>query len=180
MRPILASLAGTAVLAVALATPPASAAKRNYSTMSDPADACQLSIPTTDTKVRPKASGFRNEGTSSSAFVICGISDVEWNSLTSVGVWAVSLDEQVHDMTCTGVIGVPNNDGPGLTYSSKTMHASPYSWGSLRDIYWTPLDFGGQSGGSFPATNTFSMTCALPPQVAIVLIEAGRTFEIGG
>ena len=178
MRPILASLAGTAALAATLAVPPASAAKRGYNTMSDPADACQLSTPTTDTKVRPKATGFRNEGTTN-AFVICGISGVEWNSLTGVGVWAVSLDEQVHDMTCTGVIGVPNNDGPGLTYSSKTMHASPYSFGSLRAIYWTAFDFGGQSGGYFPATNTFSMTCVLPPQVAIVLIEADGTLEIG-
>jgi hypothetical protein len=178
MRPILASLAGTAVLAAALATPPASAAIRYYYTESDPADACQLSIPTTDTRVRPKASGFRNERTSSSAFVICGISDVEWNSLTEVSIYAVSLDEQVHDMTCTGVIGVPNNDGPGLTYSSKTMPASPYSWGSLRSVRWIPADFG-QAGGAFYGTNTFSMTCMLPPQTAIVIVNVGRTFEIG-
>ncbi|MFO1473032.1 MAG: hypothetical protein U1F20_00190 [Lysobacterales bacterium] len=37
-----------------------------------PADSCQLlSIPTTDTGVRPKATGFRNEGTTDQ-FVICG------------------------------------------------------------------------------------------------------------
>lgn len=144
----------------------------------NPASACTLSIPTTDTGVRPKASGFRNEGTSSSAFVICGISDVEWNSLTSVGLWAVSLDEQLHDITCTGVIGMPNSHGPNLTYSSKTMTAYPYSQGSPISIYWLPADFGG-TDPFFEETNTFSLTCVLPPQTAIVRIEANRTFEIG-
>ena len=33
-------------------------------------DSCKLSVPTTDTKVRPRATGFRNEGTTNQ-FVIC-------------------------------------------------------------------------------------------------------------
>ena len=167
----------SALLAAALASQPADAATRSYPTQSNPADACQLSIPTTDTKVRPKATGFRNEG-STNAFIICSFSDIEWNSLTRALVWFVTLDELPHDITCTGVIGIAQNEGPNLLYSSKTVTAAPYSYGAPRSIQWIPVDFGG-TYPFFTQTYTFSFTCLLPPQVAIVWMEAEKTLEIG-
>ena len=50
--------------AVALVAAPSAMAATQAKTYEFPAaDACQLSIPTTDTKVRPRANGYRNEGT---------------------------------------------------------------------------------------------------------------------
>ena len=47
--------------------------------------ACQLSVPTIDTAVRPRATGFRNEGTTS-AFTICGIQDPVGGMVTDAAI----------------------------------------------------------------------------------------------
>ena len=59
------------VVACGLVTAPASKAS-NLDLVNGAS--CQLSIPTTATGVRPKASGFRNESTTTSSFVICTMS----------------------------------------------------------------------------------------------------------
>ena len=63
---------------------------------------CQLSIPTTDTGVRPKASGFRNESTTTSSFVICTFQrSTTTGDYYYVGLVGYSLDGVARDVTCT-------------------------------------------------------------------------------
>ena len=54
-----------------LATAPVAIATEVQQTIIVPGSVCQLSIPTTNTGVRPKATGFRNESTTTGNFVIC-------------------------------------------------------------------------------------------------------------
>ena len=98
---LFAAAAGLAVVQ------PAVAVTQGRTQIRTGADMCQLSIPTTDTKVRPKAIGFRNEGTTN-AFVICtfdtppgGYSTT--NNFTYAGVVLKSMDGADHEVTCTGV-----------------------------------------------------------------------------
>ena len=51
------------VLLTTLCSTAANAATTTKFTSYNPASACTLSIPTTDTQVRPRANGYRNEGT---------------------------------------------------------------------------------------------------------------------
>src|SRR5690242_8566521 len=60
-------------------TQPAQAVTQSVFAYTNPGGACQLSIPTTNTGVRPKATGFRNEGTVNN-FVICGYTKISNSS----------------------------------------------------------------------------------------------------
>jgi hypothetical protein len=127
---------------------------------------CQLSIPTTNTGVRPKASGFRNESSSTGNFVICTF---QRSSTTGdylyVGLIGYSLDGASHDVACTAVA----NTSPALQYSTKTA--------GIRDatetaFVWSAEDFGGTAGNPISGSMYFSVTCNLPPQTAISYIQA--------
>jgi len=128
--------------------------------------ACQLSIPTTATGVRPKASGFRNESTTTSSFVICTMPrSTTTGEYSQVGLIGYSLDGAAHAVTCTAVAG--NTLAP--KYSTKTAN--------IRDatdtpFVWSSADFGGTDGGAISGSLYFSITCNLPPQTAISYIQA--------
>lgn len=66
---LLNSLFATAFVASVLAALPAQATTMTRTMEDQGGPACQLSVPTTSTQVRPRASGMRNEGTTN-AFVI--------------------------------------------------------------------------------------------------------------
>ena len=162
--------AGMAGIAIALGLTAAPAAKA-YNVDTANGAACQLSIPTTNTGVRPKASGFRNESKSASNFVICTLQ----NSSTTgnyayVNLVAYSLDGLPHDITCTAVTGVLAG-GNTLMYSSKTATFSDTT-GSDLPFTWSAADFGGTEGAAIPSSWNFSVTCNLKPQTAISYIFA--------
>jgi hypothetical protein len=148
---------------------------------------CSLSIPTTDTKVRPKATGFRNEGTTN-AFVICtfdtppgGYSTT--NNFTYAGVVLKSMDGADHDVTCTGVNSIADAGGVGVSepqYVAKTITVNDESEGGPlgAPVQWGPEDFG--STGTIPdSSGLFSITCILPPQVSIKYGGAGSEEDVG-
>ena len=138
-----------------------------------PGSVCQLSIPTTDTGVRPKATGFRNESTTTGNFVICPlVSPMATNSdaFTFVGFSLLSLDGQSHDVACTAVA---NAISP--TYSSKTIVVGP-SGGSYQ---WSASDFGGTFGNPIVGSQEMSITCLLPPQTTIKSLGGYYNREIG-
>ena len=113
---------------------------------------CQLSIPTTDTKVRPKAIGFRNEG-STSAFAICGL---QMPSFSSISIGISSLDGAPHSTNCTATYGY---SGGGMVYVTKTIVATA----DFPVISWVPADFNviGKPDGYL------SITCQLPAQTSV-------------
>jgi hypothetical protein len=147
----------------------------NYNHFSNPARACQLSIPTTDTKVRPKASGYRNEGTTNQ-FVICGLDNLDFvsQSIISFGIGLVSMDGSAHDVSCTGVNGVSGLFP--LQYSTFTISVPETSW---YQAIWDAGDFGGVSDDKIDGSLNPSITCILPPNVAIVYLFDYSDIDIG-
>ena len=169
------SIALSALAAAWLVATPVQAETLGRTASTPGARLCTLSTPTTDTKVRPKATGFRNEGTSN-AFVICAFDSQPGQTSVpryagtsddpiSVTLNFASIDGQSHDTTCTGVNSWPDA-GSGLAapmqYISKTLAV----WGIQQGLQWNAADFG--EATAIPASGNFSITCVLPPGVAIL------------
>lgn len=183
MRTMFSALASALLLAVGLAAPgSAEAIVNDVWFMNSPADSCQLSIPTTDTKVRPKATGYRNEGTTNQ-FVICGFGSTSWRpggkGIRYALINPYSLDGQPHSMTCTFVavksswaIPVPEN----LAYFTKTYDNVGTSGFDTLGI--SAVDFGGAYGDPF-YNGGLSVTCILPPQVAIIALNSTQLIDVG-
>ena len=135
------ALAGI-VAAYGLATAPTARAANGWVTV--PGGACQLSIPTTNTGVRPKATGFRNESTTTSNFVYCAIPLTGYSQPEqpyAIGLVVYSIDGAAHNVTCTLVVGIagdvahregePRSSGPELTALVPGLyHARPCFIGS--------------------------------------------------
>ena len=138
------------------------------------ADACQLSIPTTDTKVRRRANGYRNEG-NANQFVICGMGGYEKGTVAYLALLYTSMDGVQHDMSCTGVTGLAGS-GSGPIYSTKTVSvaATGYSFAT-----WGAADFGGNEGEPIDAGMNLSVTCTLPPNVALQGFESVQQIDVG-
>ena len=116
--------------------------------------ACQLSIPTTDTQVRPKATGFRNEGTVY-AFVICSLTMPD-ATYAGIEIAASTLAGHPATMNCTATNGRHSPD-MSINYVTKSGQES----GLQQWFGWTPSDFTFNGGGYI------SITCLLPAQTSI-------------
>ncbi len=128
--------------------------------------ACQLSVPTTDTKVRPKATGMRNEGTIN-AFVICNLLGVRsGTTLTDVFVDFNSFDAVEHTFNCTIASGFNSVD---VEYLTKSVSVS-----SDIQVSFTPAEM---PDGAFRRYNT--ITCILPPGAAINGVQPQFNDEVG-
>jgi len=164
----------TAVLAFSLASSATvDAATRALTTNQNPGAVCQLSIPTTDTQVRPKATGFRNESTTKSAFVLCGNVMPTNDGTTSIEIDFTSMDGVARTISCTGVNGFPGIFAP--SYSTKTVSSTAN--GTTAYLLWTPADFSGED--EIPYGYAPSITCTLPPQTAIAMVTNRSLLEIG-
>jgi len=167
MRDFRLSLA-IAVLCTGYGLAAAPAAHAAYSASTVTGSACQLSIPTTDTKFRPKATGARNESTTSSNFVICPVHAPAVSSedaFYGVFMFVYSIDAASHDVSCTAVTGY--NGAYSLKYSTKTASVSGADGAIGIHFIWDGSDFGGDGSSIIKGSSTFSVTCLLPPQVAI-------------
>ena len=130
--------------------------------------ACQLSIPTTDTKVRPKAIGFRNEGTIN-AFTICGY-PIPDGYLTAFSMNFESIDGADRSFNCTAANGASFTPP---TYSVKTVTTS----GGIGSLSWNASDFGGTAGNDF--LGYMSVTCILPGQMSIPNVYVSYNEDVG-
>lgn len=134
----------------------------------DPAMACQLSLPTTDTAVRPRATGYRNEG--ANAFVICGTAyfSNNVNIATQLRVDMKAFDEQTHaNVSCTAVNR--QSAGGGEIFSSKQVSVGPAG----ASFSWTPSDLNDFTGF------VNSVTCTLPSGVAITAVRLVFPDDVG-
>jgi hypothetical protein len=141
---------------------------------------CTLSVPTIDTKIRPRANGFKNEGTSN-AFVICtfdapgGAYYIDSREFSEVSLFLISLDGIARNVTCTGVNSVVGA-GHDPLFVSKTVSVS--STTSMSGYQWLPADFAGTT--TIPwSSGAFSVTCILPPNVSIVAGRASSLEDVG-
>ena len=168
-------IVAAASLAFGLAmAPTASAATQTKIYEFSAADACQLSVPTTDTMVRPRANGYRNEGTGNQ-FVICGMGGYEKNTVLHMILLYTAMDGQPHSMSCTGVTGLTGS-GTEPIYSTKTVNiaATGYSF-----AVWGAEDFGGTEGSPIDSGMNLTATCTLPPNVALQGFESEQLIDVG-
>ena len=138
---------------------------------------CQLSIPTLDTKFRPKASGARNESTTASYFVICparGFSSALDTVTQVVADFSYMPPPGVSGATisCSAVSG--SASAANLRYSTKSTTFPGYA-----PLAWTGDDFGGLAGSPIPNSLVMSVTCLMPPQTAVDAYNATYSYEIG-
>lgn len=172
----LACLVFTCGIAVA---PVAKAATVNqYSVMTG--GNCQLSIPTTDTKFRPKATGARNESTTTSSFVICPFSISPSPSSASAVIFFYatfySLDGNAHNnVSCTAVTGIQTLGLPPV-YSTQVVNIPATG---AATIQWQGSQFGGTDGTPIAGSANLSVTCNLPPQTGIDTLVTNYNQEIG-
>ena len=176
MLPITRPLAPICILACGLAmSTPATAVMHTLFSYQNPAAACQLNTPTTDTQVRPKATGYRNESTSNSAFVICGIDKPGSDTLIlGFDLMFISIDGNIRTINCTAVTGIAGFSP--LIYSAKS--APSIISGGFSYIGWASPDFSGTED-PIPYGYEPSVTCALPPQTAITAITTSYNLDIG-
>jgi len=179
-------LAGAMGLASGL---PASAVTQTRNLVQTGENMCTLSIPTTDTKVRPKATGFRNEGTTS-AFVICAFDSPPGGQspstdLSYVSLLLKSLDGASHSVTCTGVNSVADGivvEAPPQQYITKTVTVNDTGPAGVYGVIvtWLPEDFGAAADTAIPySSGLFTITCNLPPQVSIKLGGGQSNEDVG-
>jgi len=185
----LAHAVALSALAVAgLAAMPAQAGTQTRTVTTPGARLCTLSIPTTDTGVRPKATGFRNEG-KTDAFVICAFDSAPGQTDNAaseqesdpyvITLYFASMDGKVHTFNCTGVNSWPApiaSAAVPVQYSGKNVVVDPND-PSLEQIAWTHWDFGGTA--NIPTSGSFSVTCLLPPGVAILLGRLAAVEDVG-
>ena len=156
------------LLGATLAPMPASAGYVAKTLTRDASNACTLSIPTTDTGVRPKATGFRNEG-NKSAFVICSVDvDTSGNDTTFIGLTLASFDGASHGVNCTAVARYSDTlaNIQYLTLPPLTT-AADGSFTNLSTLGAPPSVYDHQR----PA---LSVTCTLPPGAAIMSVARGH------
>ena len=168
------SIAPLFVLTCGLATSVPAAATVSYPiSYLNPAAACQLSVPNSNTQARPRASGYRNESATNSVSVICGFSASNDGSKSTVSYLIVnftSIDGVSRNINCTAVSGLAGQYSQG--YSTKSV--SSRDSGNYATLGWEPDDFGW--GASIPGGFAPSVTCTLPPQTAITLLTAGYMY----
>jgi hypothetical protein len=128
---------------------------------------CQLSKPTIDTMVRPRATGMRNEGTADS-FVICQYAATS-AVFTSAKMYVTSIDGADHSVSCTGVTG----GGTSGVYSTKEVNTGT---SGTRTITWVPSDFDASDDFS---NYMFSVTCTLPGGVSLPYVYATYSEDVG-
>ncbi len=162
----LAAITASGVAALAL---PAQAANISKTFYMDPAISCQLSIPTIDTSMRPRATGFRNEG-GTGTFVICGMPYHYSVGATSTAykIGLASFDGVAHTFNCTAVSR--SYTGGSALYSTQSVTTS--SGGGITVKTWTDPDV---QTGNFDA----SITCVLPDGAAIVSVQMQFDDDIG-
>ena len=161
--------AATGLIGAALGmAQPAQAVTVSKNMFIDPSTACQLSLPSIDTAVRPRATGYRNEGTSG-VFIICGSAYFAAGSgtATSLTVQLISFDGVTRDVSCTAVTRQSAGNSP--IFSTKVGSVS--SAGAT--ISWAPADLDNFSGFAN------SVTCNVPSGVAITGVRLVYPDEVG-
>lgn len=183
--------AGVAMLVAGLAVSPAAiAVTQNRLQTQTGSNMCKLSVPTIDSRVRPKATGFRNEGTTN-VFVICTFNSPAGDQdgmtgATNYGIYVYSMDGANHAaVSCTGVNsltdGVPFGV-PAPQFVVKTQDVNNASGFGAFGIpfWWDASDFGGTAGDPVASYGgAFSVTCVLPPQVGVKVGFSNSNEDVG-
>lgn len=169
---VLLSLAGIA--ATSLPTVAGSIPDAAYRTrLSHGPGNCQTSLPVYDGNVRKRPLAIANEG-GSSAFLTCDFDDIdnEGGSVDMVGLYVMNQSAPAGTtVSCTMVDGVAML--PALTTYSP-MVSSPMAAGGGTPMTWTAEE---HNDGTY--FNAPSLSCNLPPGVAIVAVANSYLEDVG-
>lgn len=164
---VLHAASATIVATLLLASPRVSATDLARQLWGQGGPSCQLSVPTTSSQVRPRATGIRNEGTTSQ-FIICQYAATS-AIFTNAGAYVSSIDGSNHTVQCTAMKG-----GADLPYYATKQVDTGASGFKL--LSWVPEDFGTTINfGNY----LFSVTCALPAGTAINSVMGYYTEDVG-
>lgn len=153
----------------AVATTPATAVEKSRFLWDQGGPACQLSVPTTASQVRPRATGMRNEGTSNQ-FVICQYASTS-SAFTNAYIYFSTIDGANHAMQCTGMRGTAA--GGDAFYSTKSGDTGVAGYSQFT---WSPADFGETTDFG---NAMFSVTCILPAGASLIATEAIYAEDVG-
>jgi hypothetical protein len=163
------------VIGYAMTLSPNATADTRLASSYNPGSSCQLSIPTVDTAVRAKASGFRNESTSVSNFVVCPIHTpitTDYGQFISLYVHVEPIGFVEREVTCTAVVGLTSGS---LLYSTKTYTFAHDGF----NVYWQASDFNGTAGDPINYSDISTVTCLLPPQSVIFYSGGNYYYDVG-
>jgi hypothetical protein len=161
------TLLGVSIAALVLASiaQPAGAVVETRKQTAQGGIVCKLTDVSLNLTVKAKATGFRNEGTSST-FIICGMESA--NSQDAIGtikglsIGLYSLNGASATVSCTAVNGYANSTP---LYATKTV--STPAGGSAGVMQWDASDFGGIAGDPLAQNDYWSITCNLPAKTSV-------------
>jgi len=161
-------LLGVSIAAMVLASVAQPAAGATVETRKQTAQGgvvCKLTDTGLNLTVKAKATGFRNEGTTST-FVICGMesanSQENMGTIKGLTIGLYSLNGASASVTCTAVNGYANSTP---LYAAKTVATSTN--GAAAVLNWDASDFGGTAGDPLAQNDYWSITCNLPAKTSI-------------
>jgi hypothetical protein len=161
------TLLGVTIAAVVLASAalPANAATETRYQTAQGGVVCKPSDLVSNSYLKAKATGFRNEGTAS-AFVICGFessnSRSDFGTIQGINMGLYSLNGVSASVSCTAVNGFVNSSP---IYATKVVATNANGTGVL--LSFDASDFGGTAGDTLPASDFWSITCSLPGKSSI-------------
>jgi hypothetical protein len=163
MRTLLGITAAAAMLAC-VSNPAQAATDTRYQTAQGGV-VCKPSDMVSNSYLKAKATGLRNEGTAS-AFVICGFessnSRADFGTIQGITMGLYSLNGVAASVSCTAVNGFSDSSP---IYATKAISTNANGTGAL--LKFDASDFGGVAGDVFPKSDFWSVTCSLPGKSSI-------------
>ena len=156
---------GVLLASVALGSTPAGAETQNRVFGTNPAGICQGALPAFETAIRKRPLAIQNEG-STTAFITCSFtSQGEWGGSarnpTRVSVFVNNASGAAVPLSCTGVTGYATQSSSHYVVKQVNLTAGT----GQHVMNWVPADF--QEGATLFPSGLFSISCGLPPGVAI-------------
>lgn len=172
------TLLGVTIAAMALAAvfQPANATTYTRYQTAQGGVVCKPSDMTSNSNIKAKSTGLRNEGTTASYFVICGFessnSRDSFGTIQAINMGLYSLNGVSSSVSCTAVNGFANG---APIYSTKGV--ATHTDGTAVLLTWDASDFGGTAGEALPASDYWSVTCTLPAKSSIGYMRTQFTVD---
>ena len=137
---------------------------------------CKPSDMTSNSNIKAKSTGLRNEGATTSYFVICGFESSNsrdtFGTIQAISMGLYSLNGVSSSISCTAVNGFANG---APIYSTKSV--ATHTDGTAVLVNWDASDFGGTAGDPLPESDYWSITCTLPGKSSIGYMRTQFTVD---
>jgi hypothetical protein len=154
-----------AAMAMAAAIQPVQAATETRYQTAQGGVVCKATDMLSNSSLKAKATGLRNEGTSN-YFTICGFESSNTQdghgTIQAITLGLFSLNGVSSTVSCTAVNGFA--DGSPI-YATKSVALNAN--GTATNLNFDASDFGGVAGDYLPASDYWSVTCTLPGKTSI-------------